>query len=146
MQLLAHGNTKHGMFGTRTYNIWGQMVQRCSNEKATSYPRYGGRGIKVCERWRTFENVLKDMGPAPPGLTLERKNNNGDYAPGNCVWATRAEQSRNRRNCKHVTVGGKTLTIDEWSRELHIPRSNLYRWHAQGKWPTSEILSHTSCN
>jgi hypothetical protein len=93
MQLLAHGNTKHGMFGTRTYNIWGQMVQRCSNEKATSYPRYGGRGIKVCERWRTFENFLKDMGPAPPGLTLERKIAFGQHGPNKAAIGATASMS-----------------------------------------------------
>jgi len=94
------------------------MVQRCSNEKATSYPRYGGRGIKVCERWRTFENFLKDMGPAPPGLTLERKTTTATTR-GQLRLGNTGEQSRNRRNCKHVTVGGKTLTIDECHGVAH---------------------------
>jgi len=82
----------------------------------TGFANYGGRGITVCERWRSFWNFLADMGERPPGTCLERINNDGNYEPENCRWATMAEQLLNRRNNHRLTVGNETLTITEWSR------------------------------
>lgn len=93
---------KHGKHRTRTYWVWAAMRQRCNNPKNVDYKHYGGRGIKVCDRWAWFENFLADMGEAPEGLTLDRKNNNGDYSPENCRWASWQVQRRNRRDNKEA--------------------------------------------
>ena len=90
-----HGHAAGG--GTRTYHAWSSMLQRCSSSTRADWPRYGGRGITVSKRWRRFENFLADMGECPPNLSLDRINNDGNYEPGNCRWATLEQQVRNRR-------------------------------------------------
>ncbi len=106
------------------------MKQRCSNARASGYSRYGGRGIKVCDRWvDDFWTFVSDMGPKPPGYTLDRKDNSGDYEPGNCRWASRKEQSRNvDRNVKVVVQGKEYLLcqleeISRWKRNSIIIRA-----------------------
>lgn len=90
-------NITHGMRRSRTYNSWISMKTRCNNPNALKYPHYGGRGIKVCEQWQSFEAFYADMGERPEGLTLDRINNDGNYEPSNCRWATASEQNFNRR-------------------------------------------------
>jgi hypothetical protein len=91
-------NTKHGRYGTPTYECWHSMIQRCCNPNDHAAQWYSERGISVCDRWRdSFEAFLADMGERPEGLTLDRIDNNKGYEPGNCRWATWSQQSRNRR-------------------------------------------------
>jgi hypothetical protein len=90
------------------------MWARCTNRRHKNWPDYGGRGIAVCAAWRSFAAFCADMGPRPPGATIERENNDRGYEPGNCRWATRREQSRNRRDIVRITAWGETKTRSAW--------------------------------
>lgn len=104
----TNGNYRHGMAGTRIYWIWNDMIRRCTDPNHTRWANYGGRGITVCDRWRVFENFYADMGDRPRGRSLDRRDNDGPYSPGNCRWATASEQAKNRRDAAY-----SGLTHDE---------------------------------
>lgn len=126
-ELIAAKKRRHGLTGTAEYRIWSLMIQRCCNRKNPAYRLYGARGIKVCNAWRTsFAAFLKDMGARPsPRHTLDRRNNNGHYSPRNCRWATGTQQGNNRRGNRRVTIGRRTQTVIEWSRESGVRRETI---------------------
>jgi hypothetical protein len=118
-------NIRHGLcVGGKhaLYAIWKQMRQRCHNPNHPYYASYGGRGIQVCERWReSFSAFVEDMGPRPSeAYSLDRIDNNGDYEPNNCRWATKQEQSKNRSGRRLLTARGETKMISEWAAELGV--------------------------
>ncbi len=131
---IIHGHTSAG-YTSKTYRVWSSMKDRCLNPSIRNYPRYGGRGIKVCDRWlESFEDFLADMGEKPDGLTLDRRDNDGDYTPENCRWATRKEQQNNMIRNHLITYQGRTQTLTQWAEELKInmctlrSRLELYGW------------------
>lgn len=136
-----HHLTKHGMSKTRTYKSWGMMKSRCLNPKFDRYYDYGGRGIKICNRWLKFENFLEDMGQAPAGKSLDRKNNDGDYTPSNCRWATPRQQSNNTRSNKNIEYQGTIKSVAEWSRTLGINVETLYTRLSEPGWDINRALS-----
>lgn len=119
------------------------MMQRCYNPNRDSFSEYGGRGIKVCARWHTFENFVADMGPRPAGMTLERINNDGDYEPSNCKWATRLEQAMNRRSNTFLELNGERLTASEWSARLGISKATICKRRKAGR-SDEQCLSTTT--
>lgn len=133
--------TQHGMTGMPIHRTWGGMKNRCLNPNNPQFKNYGGRGIKVCERWlESFENFYADMGDKPsPNHSLERKDNEMGYSPDNCIWATPKEQARNTRVNVLVTIEGETKTLAEWSEQNGIDYSTLWRRHKSG-WHGASLL------
>lgn len=117
---------------TGTYRSWSALNSRCRNPNHHAYPNYGGRGIKVCDRWRDFENFLEDMGERPENTTIDRIDNDGDYRPGNCRWATRAKQASNMSINIKVEVDGKTLHLSEAARTKGIKPDTAFKRYQSG--------------
>ena len=125
-------NTKHGHDGEKKspeYTTWDSMIQRCTNKKSLAYKGYGAQGIKVCERWRTFEFFLEDMGLRPsPEHSLDRfPNMGGDYEPGNCRWATIPEQARNKKSNVWIEYNGEKMVLNDWAKKTGISFPTLRR-------------------
>lgn len=141
------GNTwgrTHNMSFSPTYYSWEGMKFRCENPNSREYAVYGGRGIKVCERWQKFENFLEDMGKRPKGKTLDRIDVDGNYEPSNCRWATPKEQARNRRNNTLITYNGKTQTLVEWEEETGIYSGTISMRIKQYGWSVEKALTTPS--
>lgn len=119
--------TKHGSSRTPEYKIWVGMKARCLNPKEKAYEHYGGRGITICDRWKSsFKHFLEDMGSRPFARhEIERIDNNGNYENGNCCWATRKEQNNNKRNTKVITIEDRTMSTTQWSAETGLSRGTI---------------------
>lgn len=115
------------------------MVARCYNPSSNNFHDYGARGIRVCDRWRSFANFFADMGERPDGAMLDRIDNSGNYEPGNCRWATRVEQNRNKRSNVWLTINGETKLLKDWARESGI-RHCVIRNRMKRGWPESQLL------
>lgn len=139
MRRSYHG---HGSSSDPTYSKYQAMKQRCLNPKHKSYPDYGGRGIKVCDRWlESFDNFLADMGEAPEGMTIEREDSNGNYEPDNCKWATKKEQAQNTKRCLSVVIDGVTYrTLRAAAEAFGLPYSTVKVRTSQYKWTVEEAL------
>jgi hypothetical protein len=125
------------------YRLWAGMKQRCTNPSAPGWHNYGGRGIKVCQRWAdSFEAFLEDMGRRPgEGYSIDRyPNQDGDYEPGNCRWATWKEQNRNKRDNRILEFGGKRRCVNEWAEVVGLPVSTLKKRLKNG-WSVEAILT-----
>lgn len=134
-ELISKSKIKHGICKrigksrtyTTEYNTWLAIKNRCLNNKCIQFKDYGGRGIKICDRWlNSFENFLEDMGHKPSmNYSIDRKENNKDYCKENCRWATRIEQQNNKSNNNHLTINNETHTIAEWAKIKNIKYSKL---------------------
>lgn len=126
-EMRTKANTTHGMTGTPTFISWQEMHTRCSNPSRDFWHRYGGRGITVCKRWNSFEAFYADMGPRPPGTSLERKDGNKGYSKSNCCWATQKEQCLNRSTTRWIEFNGKRRNLTQWAEHLGYSFSGLQR-------------------
>ncbi len=133
----------HGMSRTRLYRTWKAMISRCYNPKTKGWIYYGGRGIKVCDRWRnSFAAFASDMSEPSAGLTIERLDSNKDYEPGNCVWATQFTQARNQRSNIWIEHAGIRMLGVDWSKETGVPYRTI-RYRIKRGWPM--YLALTLC-
>lgn len=142
-EAIAKRARKHGMSGaTPEYQAWAHMIRRCHTPTTESYKYYGARGIIVCDRWRlSFENFYADMGPRPsPKHSIDRIDNNGNYEPSNCRWATTHQQASNTRKNQWLTFRGETKTVSEWTRVLGFPREVIRSRLARG-WSVEQALT-----
>lgn len=131
----------HGMSKTRAHRTWRLMLTRCFNSHERSWKLYGGRGIKVCDRWKqSFLNFYGDMGDPPPGMSIDRINNDGNYEPENCRWATAKEQARNKSSSRLLSYGGKTQSMAAWAEERGIRLGTLHARLVRG-WSVERAIN-----
>lgn len=137
---VSHGATRFGKTATE-YKAWQSMMLRTGNSNTRSFPRYGGRGITVCDRWlNSFEAFLEDMGQRPSSEhSIDRIDNNGNYEPTNCRWATRSEQQNNRAVSRHLVVHGVKKSLPEWAREVGIHSKTIHERLRRG-WSDEDAV------
>lgn len=139
-EITAKRELIHGNSAKPEYLIWIKIKHRCNNPKDRQYPNYGGRGILLCKKWLDFEEFSKDMGPRPgPKHTIDRINNNGNYEPGNCRWATKKEQNNNKRNNVLVEIGSEIKTIAGWAAASGLRHSTILERHKRG-WVGFDLI------
>lgn len=134
-------NLTHGLRYAPEYRAWNQLRSRCSNPSNKHFKHYGGRGIRCCERWSSFENFYADMGPKPsPQHSIDRVNNDGNYEPGNCRWATRLEQANNTSATRWIRHDGRAQSLPSWARDTGLMRKTIACRLDRG-WPPEPALT-----
>lgn len=143
-----HGHTPTGQKPSITYQTWINMISRCKYPSHGSYKYCGARGIRVCDRWKDFSLFLADMGERPSTKhSIDRIDNDGHYEPGNCRWATRAEQHRNMRQNVNVTIDGVTKCVTDWAREYGmVPSTIMARINVMGWDPVRAVTTPLQLN
>lgn len=136
----AAANRTHGLADSPTYDSWLGLVARCTNPKNPAWASYGGRGIRVCDKWLKFENFVADMGIRPSGTSIDRIDNDGNYEPTNCRWATRREQNGNQRTSVRLTLNGKTQHIAAWARETGLDHETI-SYRIRSGWSIEAALT-----
>jgi len=139
-EVLTARNTGHGLSkaSPKTYRTWKDMRSRCNTASNADYANYGGRGIKVCQRWNDFALFLEDMGPRPEGMTIERIDVDKGYEPSNCKWATIDEQANNKRQTVRITHNGQTKSMTQWAKLLGKSHGTLSYRLKNGLEPITE--------
>lgn len=138
----ANRATKHGHAKTRIYEIWSSIKSRCDSPRNKNYSRYGGRGIKVCERWRDFESFYEDMKDGyQDDLTIDRKDNDGHYEPSNCRWVTQQQQLSNYSRNRFITINGETDTIKNMCIKYGVPYDKTFRRIKKGIDPLTALTA-----
>ena len=135
--------SKHNLSRSPTWATWRAMIDRCLNENSDNFADYGAKGITVCERWRSFENFLADMGIRPAGTTLDRVDNSYGYEHSNCRWATATEQCRNKTNNVRITHNGETRLLIEWAEIWGIDYFVLYSRIVTHGWPVERAITQS---
>lgn len=142
-EILERGNTQHGLSKERLYGVWSTMKSRCTNPHNQKFSRYGGRGITVCEEWQTFEPFYEwaMANGYKENLTIERIDNDGNYEPSNCRWATNKEQSNNTRKTIKIEFNGQTKTLSDWAQSIGVRRECLWKRIYLRHWPIEKALT-----
>jgi hypothetical protein len=133
-------NKRHGMSNTPLHRTWSAMIQRCTNPNTREYVRYGGRGISICEDWLVFENFMRDMGERPDGTSIDRIDNDGNYEPSNCRWATQKTQTNNRSVTRMITANSQTLPLTEWSALIGVKPITLEK-RVKAGWSDHDVIN-----
>lgn len=139
-EAIGNLNKTHGKSKTQIWNLYRSMMDRCYLKTSHAYPRYGGRGIQVCERWHSFENFYADMGDKPKGMSLERVDNDGPYSPENVRWASCKDQANNRRSNVILQFQGKSQTMQQWCDELGLKIQTVWARLNRG-WSVDRALT-----
>lgn len=133
-------NKTHGASYSALYNRYKAMLNRCHNPNNSSFERYGGKGIRVCDRWRhSYAAFYEDMGEPPPGFTLDRIDNSKGYSPENCRWASTKQQANNSSKARIITFNGKSMNVTEWAKFLGMTQGALSE--RLEKWPVEKALT-----